>query len=69
MIVEETQWWAERFIKAFNAEGTAEIVKERMSSRENWNPFPDTKVQASRGDFGADKAPNAAKKDGEDYSD
>lgn len=69
LILEETQWWAERFIKAFNAEGTAEIVRERMSARDNWNPLPEVKITADRKDYGPDKAPNGSKKDGGDYSD
>ena len=69
LILEETQWWAERFIKAFRAEGTAEIVRERVASREGWNPLPDLKITASRGDYGPDKAPNRKINDGEDYSD
>lgn len=69
LILEETQWWAERFIKAFKAEGTAEIVRERVASRDSWNPLPDLKITASRGDYGPDKAPNRKVSDGEDYSD
>lgn len=69
LILEETQWWAERFIKAFNAEGTGELVKERIASRESWNPLPDIKITASRGDYTPEKAPNVKINDGEDYSD
>lgn len=69
IILEETQWWAERFIKAFNAEGTAEMVRERIAARDGWNPLPDIKITAHRKDYSPDKAPNAAHKDGGDYSD
>ncbi len=69
IILEETQWWAERFIKAFNAEGTGEIVRKRMCARDSWNPLPDVRITASRGDYGPEKAPNAKSSDGGDYSD
>ncbi|MDY3868211.1 MAG: class II fructose-bisphosphate aldolase, partial [Pyramidobacter sp.] len=68
-VVDETEYWAERFIKAFNAEGTAEKVLEAVTSRTSWNPLPDRKVIAARTDFRPDNAPGTKVCDGADYSD
>jgi fructose-bisphosphate aldolase class II len=67
-IVDETEYWAERFIKAFNAEGTAEKVIENVCARSTWNPLPERKIIASRGDYRADNAPTKGGSDGGDYS-
>ena len=67
-IVDETEYWTERFIKAFNAEGTAEKVIERVCRRTSWNPLPDRKIIARRGDYRADNAPTKGGNDGGDYS-
>ncbi len=68
-VLDETEYWASRFIKAFNAEGTAEKVLELASKRSSWNPLPDRKIIASRSDFRADNAPGTKRVDGADYSD
>ena len=68
-VLDETEYWASRFIKAFNAEGTAEKVLELASKRSSWNPLPDRKIIASRSDLRADNAPGTKRVDGADYSD
>ena len=67
-ILDETEYWAERFIKAFNAEGTAEKVIEIVNCRGTWNPLPERKIIADRADFRADTAPTKGGNDGGDYS-
>ena len=67
-ILDETEYWAERFIKAFNAEGTAEKVIEVVNRRGTWNPLPERKIIADRADFRADTAPTKGGNDGGDYS-
>ncbi len=67
-IVEETQWWAERFIKAFKAEGSAEKVLEVIGRRNDHNSAPERKIINLRSEFSQFTAPGT-KKDGEDYSD
>ncbi|MCI7403603.1 MAG: class II fructose-bisphosphate aldolase, partial [Pyramidobacter sp.] len=67
-ILDETEYWAERFIKAFNAEGTADRVIEIVNRRGTWNPLPERKIIADRSDFRADNAPTKGGNDGGDYS-
>jgi len=67
-ILDETEYWAERFIKAFNAEGTAEKVVEIVNRRSTWNPVPERKIIADRADFRPDNAPTKGGNDGGDYS-
>lgn len=67
-IEEETEWWAERFIKAFKAEGSAEKVLEVIERRNDHNSAPERKILNVRSEFTEDKAPSP-NKDGEDYSD
>lgn len=67
-ILDETEYWAERFIKAFNAEGTAEKVIEIANKRTDWNSLPDRKIIADRADFREDNAPGTGGNDGGDYS-
>ena len=67
-ILDETEYWAERFIKAFNAEGTAEKVIEIVNRRDTWNPLPERKITANRADFRPDNAPTKGGNDGGDYS-
>lgn len=69
IVVEETQYWAERFIKAFNAEGTASRLIERVCNREGWNPLPERKITECRDNYKASDAPAAKAMDGQDYSD
>ncbi len=71
-IVEETQDWAERFIKAFRAEGTAQAVLEIMAARRDHNCAPERKVLNARSEFRPETAPDhrsSGKGDGADYSD
>lgn len=68
-IVEETAEWAERFIDCFNCEGTAELVLEIMSERQDHNCAPCRKVLSHRSDYTQEKAPNRRKLEGKDYSD
>lgn len=68
-IVDETEYWAERFFKAFGSEDSADKVIEVVNSRTTWNPFPERKIIANRADYRPDNAPNKAKNDGGDYSD
>ncbi len=68
-IVDEVAWWAERFIKAFGAEGSAEKVLEVISRRNDSNASPDRKIAGARADFGPGKAPGRAKGGEGDFSD
>ncbi|ACZ18457.1 class II fructose-bisphosphate aldolase [Thermanaerovibrio acidaminovorans] len=68
-IVDEVAWWAERFMKAFGAEGTAEKVMEIALRRRDHNASPERKVLGCRADFGPEKAPNSTKSSNGDYSD
>ena len=69
-IVDETQAWAERFIRAFRAEGTAEAVLELMAARRDHNCAPERTVLRSRSEFSPETAPDSRRKgDGSDYSD
>lgn len=70
-IVDETADWARRFIKAFKAEGTAELLVETVSGRTDHNAAPEQAVLVPRGDFTLDKAPvhRAGMEQGRDYSD
>lgn len=68
-IVDETEWWAERFIKAFGSEGSEEKVIEVANRRPTWNSAPDRKVTEKRSDYRPDNAPNKGGSDGGDYSD
>ncbi len=71
-IVAETQEWAERFIRAFKAEGTADLVMERLASREDHNCAPERTILHRRSEFTAEKAPDytsGKSGDGQDYSD
>ena len=68
-IVEEIAWWAERFLTAFGAEGTADRVAEIMARRPDHNASPERTILHRREAFGPGAAPGATKKDGGDYSD
>ncbi len=67
--VDEMQYWAERFIVAFGAEGSADAVAEVMSRRSDHNASPDRKVLGFRSDYTAKNAPGKASKDGNNYDD
>lgn len=68
-IVDETQAWAERFIRAFRAEGTADAVLELMSARRDHNCAPERTILRSRSEFSPETAPDSRRGDGNDYSD
>lgn len=67
--LDEMQYWAERFIVAFGAEGSADAVAEVMSRRSDHNASPDRKVLGFRSDYTAKNAPGKASKDGNNYDD
>ena len=67
--VDEMQYWAERFIVAFGAEGSADAVAEVMCRRSDHNASPDRKVLGFRSDYTAKNAPGKASKDGNNYDD
>lgn len=68
-IVDEMQHWAERFIVAFGAEGSADAVAEVMSKRPDHNASPDRKVMGNRADYTAKNAPGKYGRDGKNYDD
>ena len=68
-IVDEMAWWAERFITAFGAEGSADAVAEVMSERVDQNASPDRKVMGSRKDYTKENAPGKGGNDGKNYDD
>lgn len=68
-IVDEMTWWAERFISAFGAEGSAEAVMEVATRRPDYNASPERKVLGSRAGFTAEKPPGKGGNDGRDYDD
>ncbi|GAB6280438.1 MAG: class II fructose-bisphosphate aldolase [Thermovirga sp.] len=70
-IVEDTAEWARRFIKAFHAEGSAEIVLEIVSRRRDHNAAPERSVLAPRSAFTKGSAPGGGvkKNEGRDFSD
>ena len=68
-IVDEMQYWAEKFIVAFGAEGSADAVAEVMSRRPDHNASPDRKVMGNRADYTAKNAPGKYGKDGKNYDD
>jgi hypothetical protein len=67
--VDEMQYWAERFIVAFGAEGSADAVAEVMSRRPDHNASPDRKVLGCRADYTAKNAPGTSGNDGNNYDD
>ncbi|HOM25625.1 MAG TPA: class II fructose-bisphosphate aldolase, partial [Thermosynergistes sp.] len=60
-IVEETTWWAERFIKALKSEGTAELVLEEVSKRPDHNSAPEREIFHKRSEFTPERAPQKSK--------
>jgi len=63
-IVDETEEWATRFIKAMKGEDSADKVLEVISRRVDHNSAPDRKPINPRSDYTADKAPNKKKAGG-----
>lgn len=68
-IVDEMTWWAERFIVAFGAEGSADAVAEVMSRRPDHNASPERKIMGERGSYTAQNAPSKGGNDGKNYDD
>lgn len=68
-IVDEMTYWAERFITAFGAEGSADAVAAVMSRRPDQNASPDRKVMGRREDYTAKNAPGKGGNDGKNYDD
>lgn len=66
-IVDEMQYWAERFIKAFGAEGSADAVAEIMAKRVDHNASPDRKVLTERKNYTKETAPGKGGNDGKDH--
>ncbi|MBR4400569.1 MAG: class II fructose-bisphosphate aldolase [Synergistes sp.] len=66
-IVDEMQYWAERFIKAFGAEGSADAVAEIMAKRVDHNASPDRKVLTERKNYTKENAPGKGGNDGKDH--
>ena len=70
-IVDETAEWARRFIEAFHAEDTAELVLEEAASRVDHNSAPERNISGRRALYTADKAPDGGTGSGseKDFSD
>lgn len=68
-IVDEMTYWAERFITAFGAEGSADAVMDVVSRRPDFNASPERKVLGSRADYTEERAPGSGGNDGKDYDD
>lgn len=68
-IVDEMTYWAERFIMAFGAEGSAEAVMEVVSRRADFNASPERNILGVRADYTKDSAPGTGGNDGRNYDD
>lgn len=70
-IVAETEEWACRYIKAFKAEGLADVLMETVSKRLDENASPERKILNPRNEFTREKALRLSQKEGGkgDYSD
>lgn len=70
-IVAETEEWATRYIKAFNAEGLADVLMEKMVRRTDENAAPDRAILNSRREFSREKALGLSQKETKkgDFSD
>lgn len=68
-IVDEMAWWAERFITAFGAEGSADAVMDVISRRPDYNASPERKVLGRRADYTEANAPGKKGNDGGNYDD
>ena len=68
-IVDVMAWWAERFIVAIGAEGSADAVAEVMAKRVDQNASPDRKVLGERKNYTKDNAPGKGGNDGKNYDD
>ncbi|RLD18467.1 MAG: class II fructose-bisphosphate aldolase [Caldiserica bacterium] len=71
-IVDETEEWAVKFLKAFNCEDTAEMVIEEVLKNGDYVYFPEVKVIEERGKFTRESAPDyleRKRKEEGDFSD
>ena len=70
-IVAETEEWACRYIKAFKAEGLADVLMETVSKRLDENASPERKILNPRNEFTREKALRLSQKESRkgDYSD
>lgn len=60
-IVDETESWALKFFKAFNAEGTGSMVIENILKRNDHNSTPEIKIIGKRKNVVREKAPDYKK--------
>ena len=63
-IVTETEEWACRYIKAFKAEGLADVLMETVSKRLDENASPERKILNPRNEFTREKALRLSQKEG-----
>ena len=63
-IVAETEEWACRYIKAFKAEGLADVLMETVSKRLDENASPERKILNPRNEFTREKALRLSQKEG-----
>ncbi|NLI96324.1 MAG: class II fructose-bisphosphate aldolase [Synergistaceae bacterium] len=70
-IVAETEEWATRYIKAFRAEGLAEVLLETVSRRADENAAPERAILNPRSEFTREKALALSRKENKkgDFSD
>lgn len=64
-IVDETEEWATRLIRAMRSEGSAEKVLEIISRRSDHNGAPERRPLHPRSEYGADRAPSRQKNQGD----
>lgn len=64
-IVDETEAWAVRLIRAMHAEGSAEKVLEIVARRADHNGAPERSPLHPRSEYGPDRAPNRSKAQGD----
>ena len=70
-IVAETEEWATRYIRAFKAEGLAEVLIETISRRADENAAPERPILNARSEFTRERALELSRKEGRkgDFSD
>lgn len=66
-IVDEMQFWAERFITAFGAEDSADAVAEVIARRPDHNASPEREIKHHRSDYTEANAPGLGGNDGNNY--
>ncbi|MCK5786428.1 MAG: class II fructose-bisphosphate aldolase [Candidatus Sabulitectum sp.] len=70
-ILDDTEKWALRFFEAFGSVGLGSEVIKTIVQRDDWNPAPERRIVAGRGDSTQANAPDggSAADNGKDYSD